>query len=150
VREANENLIAHTMYTIKTNNQNLLNGKPHFFILSKGMNSGKPLTIPCPNCFIFITESDQEKDFYFWLTFGLWKSKSFHQYLRGSVIPFIVLRDLNNCILSGELSAKSDLVSFYKAVETLKFLDLKEKQFLKNLQLIKEARMVLFYRYNRK
>lgn len=135
------------MYTIKTNSPNLKNGKPHFFILNKGMNSGKPLTIPCPNCYIFTAENEKEKEFYFWLIFGLWKSKAFHFYLRGSVIPFIILRDLNKCIQTGELSAQSDLTGFYKAVEALKILDLTEKQYLKNLQLIKEARRALFYRY---
>ena len=25
---------------------------PHFFILNKGLNSGKPLKKPCPNCFV--------------------------------------------------------------------------------------------------
>lgn len=34
--------------------------------------------------------------FYFWLLFGLWKAKHFHQFLTGSVIPFIRLSDLKN------------------------------------------------------
>ena len=42
-----------------------------FFILNKGLNSGKPLLKPCPNCFIITTANEQEKEFLFWLCWGL-------------------------------------------------------------------------------
>jgi len=71
-----------------------------FYILSKGLNSGKPLLTPCPNSFVCICKSQEQKDFYFWLLFGLWKAKYFHQFLTGSVIPFIRLSDLKNEILT--------------------------------------------------
>lgn len=28
--------------------------KPHFYILNKGLNSGKPLIEPCPNCYVYL------------------------------------------------------------------------------------------------
>ena len=53
---------------VRKQNQDLQQGqsisKNHFFILSKGLNAGKPLTEPCPNCFVFHAETEQEKDFY--------------------------------------------------------------------------------------
>jgi hypothetical protein len=71
---------------------------PHFFILCKGNNSGKPLLSPCPNCFVISFQSETEKEQAYWLLFCLWQSKTFYPYLRGSVIPFIILRDMKKCI----------------------------------------------------
>ena len=72
--------------------------KPHFFILNKGNNSGKPLVSPCPNCFVIQFSNENEKEQVYWLLFCLWQSNGFYQYLRGSVIPFIVLWDIKSCI----------------------------------------------------
>ena len=137
-------------FTVKTGRIGLDISKPHFYILSKGMNSGKPLNLPCPNCFVFITETEEDKEFYYWLIFGLWNSKAFHQFLRGSVIPFIIIGELKKCIETGAEEAKANLSKFLEAVKVLKFLDLKEKQFKQNLQLISEAKRAIFYRYKRK
>lgn len=60
-----------------------------FFILNKGMNSGKPLTEPCTNCFTASCSNENEKEFYYWLCWGLWQAKQFEHFLTGSVIPFI-------------------------------------------------------------
>ena len=61
----------------------------HFFILSKGLNAGKPLDTACPNCFVFSCKSEEEKDKYFWICYGLWQSNHFRVHLVGSVIPFL-------------------------------------------------------------
>lgn len=137
-------------YNIKTYRNGFDIKTPHFYILNKGMNSGKPLEIPCANCFAFSCCSESDKDFYFWLLFGLWRTKAFHPFLKGSVIPFITLSDLQKCIQTGSEQANQDLVKYHKNVEALKFLDLKEKQFHKNLQLIEEARKMIFYKYRRR
>jgi hypothetical protein len=60
-----------------------------FFILSKGNNSGKPMHSACPNCFVFACENNADREYYFWLIFGLWKAKLFHRILVGSAIQFI-------------------------------------------------------------
>ena len=134
-------------YSIKTNRRGSEHRKPHFYILNRGMNSGKPLQMPCANCFVFTSDNEQEKEFFYWLIFGLWRSKSFHLYLRGSVIPFIVLRDLYTCIQAGEVEAKANIELFQKNITVLKLLELKEKQFHENLKLIEDARKAIFYRY---
>lgn len=67
-----------------------------FFILSKGLNAGKPLNEPCANCFIATCETENEKEFYFWLCWGLWQAKRFEHLLCGSVIPFIRKKELFN------------------------------------------------------
>lgn len=137
-------------YNIKSNRKGAEHQKPHFYILNKGMNSGKPLQMPCPNSFVFTSETEQEREFYYWLIFGLWRSKSFHQYLRGSVIPFIALRDLYTCIQAGEVEAKANIELFKKNITVLKLLELKEKQFQENLKLIEDVRKAIFYRYRNK
>jgi len=72
--------------------------QPHFFILCKGLNSGKPLSEPCPNCFVCICQSEQEKENLYWILFALWQSRRFHQVLCGSVIPFVRKKELSNLI----------------------------------------------------
>ena len=64
-----------------------------FYVLSKGLNSGKPLEKPCPNCFVITVKNDEEKEFLFWLCWGLWQSKKFHHLHTGSVIPFVRLHE---------------------------------------------------------
>ena len=44
-------------YILKSYNQKEEIRNPHFFILNKGNNSGKPLLAPCPNCFVIIAEN---------------------------------------------------------------------------------------------
>ncbi len=118
-----------------------------FFILNKGMNSGKPLEQPCPNCFTFNAADQAEKDHFFWICFGLWQSKSLHPYLSGSVIPFIHLRDLNQVISQASEKAQASPANFLKTVEALKILDQHEKQYHRNLLLISEAKKAIFSHY---
>ena len=118
-----------------------------FFILNKGMNSGKPLEHPCPNCFTFNASTQEEKDHFFWICFGLWQSRSLHPYLNGSVIPFIHLRDLNQVISQASEKAQASPAKFLKTVEALKILDQHEKQYHRNLLLISEAKKAIFANY---
>lgn len=70
-----------------------------FFILSKGNNAGKPGLSPWSNSFIATTSTQEMKDFYFWLTYGLFKANSFKIYHRGSVIPFINIGEVKSVIM---------------------------------------------------
>ncbi len=78
------------MFQFNNTNEVLSN---QFFILNKGLNSGKPLEKPCPNCFVITVKNDEEKEFLFWLCWGLWQSKKFYYLHTGSVIPFIRLNE---------------------------------------------------------
>ena len=118
-----------------------------FFILSKGMNSGKPLEQPCPNCFTYNATDQTEKDHYYWICFGLWQSRSFHQHLIGSVIPFIRLHELSQVISQASEKAQANPNSFQKTVEALKILDQHEKQYHRNLLLISEAKKAISANY---
>ena len=70
-----------------------------FFILSKGNNAGKPGYTPWTNSFVATAPNAEMKDFYFWLTYGLYKAHGFKILHRGSVIPFINVQETRNLII---------------------------------------------------
>ena len=121
--------------------------KPHFFVLCKGMNSGKPLNLRCPNSFCVICSSDEEKEKLYWISFALWRSKAFHPYLIGSVIPYIRINDFRQLVEDKLKVVESDLGGFAKIIEQLRLIELREKQFLENLKLMEELKMVYVYKY---
>lgn len=67
--------------------------KPHFFILNKGLNSGKPNVTSFTNSFVIIFQNEKDKEDVFWIASSLWKSKFWIPFLRGSVIPFITIQE---------------------------------------------------------
>lgn len=134
-------------FTVKTNSPSADLSKPHFFVLSKGLNSGKPLDQPCANCFIITTKCQKLKDQLYWLCFGLWQTKAFHYYLRGSVIPFITINEFKNALTAAYQESTTDNEKFQKSVTALKTLNAQQEQFYKNIQLIEDAKRVVFYRY---
>ena len=66
---------------------------PHFFILSKGNNSGKPSNTPWTNSFVFISKSEKESKILYWTSYFLFKNKTIFRILRGSVIPFVSIAE---------------------------------------------------------
>ena len=121
--------------------------KPHFFILNKGNNSGKPLTVPCPNCFVIQFQCEEEKEQIYWLIYCLWQSKAFYPFLRGSVIPFVVLRDVKLCLSAALNKVDENPAQFEKAVAALRSLEAIEKQYKQNLLLISQTKRMLFYKF---
>jgi len=134
-------------FSIKSHRSGVVYSMPHFFILNKGNNSGKPLTSPCPNCFVIQFQCEEEKEKIYWLLYSLWQSKAFYPFLRGSVIPFVVLRDVKSCLLDGLNKVNENPVQFEKAVATLRSLEAMEMQYKQNLLLITSAKRMLFYKY---
>lgn len=135
------------IFSLKSYNQKEEIRKPHFFILNKGNNSGKPLLSPCPNCFVIQFQSETEKEQLYWLMYSLWQSKAFYPYLRGSVISFVILRDIKECIADGFEKMETNPEQFQKVVETLRSLEEMEKKFRQNLKLVQDAKQMLFYKY---
>ena len=134
-------------FSIKSYRSGVVYNMPHFFILNKGNNSGKPLSVPCPNCFVIQCKTESEKEQVYWLAYSLWQSKAFYPMLRGSVIPFVVLRDVKSCLLDGLNKANENPAQFEKAVSTLRSLEVLEKNYKQNLLLISNAKRMLFYKY---
>ena len=134
-------------YYLKSYNQKSEIEKPHFFILNKGNNSGKPLLAPCPNCFVIQFQNEIDKEQVYWLMYSLWQSNAFYPFLRGSVIPFVVLRDVKSCLSAALNKVDENPAQFGKAVVALRSLEEMEKKFRQNLKLVQDAKRMLFYKY---
>lgn len=135
-------------FTLKSYNLKEEISNPHFFILCKGNNSGKPLLSPCPNCFSIQFQSESDKEQVYWLLFCLWQSKSFYPYLRGSVIPFIILRDMKKCIQSGLDKSDRHPEQFQNMVATFRSINELEYQIRQKLNTINKAKQLIIYKFN--
>lgn len=118
--------------------------QPHFFVLCKGNNSGKPLSVACPNCFVLLFSNEQEKESLFWLCWGLWQAKAFYPLLIGSVIPFIRIGEFQRFLLkvvSSDANHPQAVQSFTSSMQQLKAL---EHHYKESLLLVAEAKRALF------
>jgi Family of unknown function (DUF6943) len=102
--------------------------QPHFFILNKGLNSGKPLTKPCPNCFVVIATNEEEKNMLFHLSMMLQIGGFYAYYLKGSVIPFITIDDCRNTLKKGLNSSKINDFDFQKHIKAVEIISKKEAE----------------------
>lgn len=131
-------------FTIKTHKMKNTYIENHFFILSKGLNAGKPLDKPCPNCFVLFAKSEEEKNKLYWLCFGLWQGNFFQPFLTGSVIPFIRLDDLKTVVI--EALSKINSCEFEKSISIMQGLQKHQENISKHLELIKQAKKSLMYK----
>lgn len=118
-----------------------------FYALSKGLNSGKPLDRPCPNCFVIFCRNAQDLDVYRSLLFGLWKTKAFHQLLVGSVIPFIRINDFKNFVFEQVSHLKGKEKAFKKDLQRTKILEQQEKRLQEQILLISELKRIYIARH---
>jgi len=118
-----------------------------FYALSKGLNSGKPLDSPCPNCFVISCRNAEELGVYRSLLFGLWQTKSFHQFLIGSVIPYIRIGDFKNFVFEQAIHLQGKEKAFKKDVQNAKVLEQQEKRLYEQLLLISELKRIYIARH---
>jgi hypothetical protein len=118
---------------------------PHFFILSRGMNSGKPLTAPCRNCFIVMCENPDTTDELFWLCYGLWQSKSFHRLIIGSVIPFVRIREIKQFIFDTYDANRSVEENIRKVTQVMQICNDKITLLKKKSALLEQYKMAYFH-----
>jgi hypothetical protein len=78
---------------------------------------------------------------------SLWRIKFWHQFLIGSVIPYIRIHDFSKNLMLKSNEMMQDFEQHKKDVATLKLLEQKEDQFHKNINLINDLRRVILYRY---
>lgn len=69
-------------------------GETVFYIQSHGYNAGRPLKTPIPNCWEVRTQRTSDYE----ILYIVFESKILDSFFRGSVIPFISLRDYRNII----------------------------------------------------
>ena len=137
-------------YIIKSHKVGTNYNKPHFFILNKGMNSGKPQNEAFTNSFVIIFDNKKDCENIFWVAYSLWKSKFWHQHLVGSVISFLRLPDFKKEFFLKSSQLMEEYEAHIKHVEALKLLAQKEKQFHENINLINDMRRVIIHRYSNK
>jgi hypothetical protein len=137
-------------FIIKTHRVGTVYTKPHLFILNKGMNSGKPQKASFTNSFVIILQNEEDLESIFFIAYSLWQTKFWHQYLVGSVIPFLRLPDFKNEFIPKASLMMSEHNEHLKNVAALKLLEQQEKQFHQNINLINDLRKVILYRYCRK
>jgi hypothetical protein len=134
-------------FIIKTHRKDTIYTKPHLFLLNKGMNSGKPQKEPFTNSFVIIFENESDFDTINLTAYALWKTKFWHQFLKGSVIPFLSLQDIRKEFSMKVNQEIKDHEQHVKSVQALKLLEQSEKRFHENLNLINDMRRVILHRY---
>ncbi len=134
-------------FIIKTHRVGTIYTKPHLFILNKGMNSGKPQKEPFTNSFVIIFQNEEDCESVFFIAYSLWQTKFWHQYLVGSVIPFLRLPDFKKEFFPKAKIMMEEHEQHVKHIAALKLLEQKEKQFHENINLINDMRRVILYRY---
>ena len=134
-------------FIIKTHQKDTIYKGNQIFILNKGMNSGKPQKEPFTNSFVIMLPNEEDTETVYWLAYSLWKSKFWHQFLIGSVIPFLRIKDFKKDFDSKVNEMMQEHELHQKQVKALRLLKLQENQFQKNILLINEMRRVILNRY---
>ena len=115
-------------FELKTHKSGRTYSNPHFFILNKGLNSGKPLTNPCPNCFVVTTSTEEAKNTLFHLSMMLQIGGFYAYYLKGSVIAFISIDDCRNTLKNSYSSLFYDAIQLQKHINIVSAINKKEKE----------------------
>jgi hypothetical protein len=137
-------------FIIQTHRKETIYKNPHLFVLNKGLNSGKPQKTEFTNSFVIIFSNDEDLETVYWIAYSLWKSKFWHQFLCGSVIPFLRINDLKHNFSARVNTLLLDHEAHQKDMKALRLLELKEKQFHENINLINDLRRVILHRYCKK
>jgi hypothetical protein len=119
----------------------------HFFILNKGLNSGMPLRHHCPNCFVFLADDKEEREFYFFIFQGLWNLKLFRKYLLGSVIEYIHKDDIADLVEETVNSVNSSNRQFADVEDTLFQIEMAKESIQLQLNSLMELRKTIFHKY---
>jgi hypothetical protein len=136
------------MFTLSTYNTTQFPTYNRFYILNKGQNSGKPSLMPFANSFVCDCASQQEAELVYILCYGLWQSKQFQPFLRGSVIEFITIDDLRTVLKEAfdEALLKPQFVDCVRRVLDIDRLIELRKQENKKLNNLKIALVVQHFR----
>ena len=137
-------------FITKTHRKDTVYTKPHLFVLNKGLNSGKPQKTPFTNSFVIIFQNIEDCENFFFIAYSLWQTKFWHQYLVGSVIPFLRLPDCKKEFNPKATSMMVEHEQHQKNITALKLLEKKEKQYKEDMMLINDIRRAILYRYCRK
>ena len=132
---------------IKTHKSGTAYNQPHFFILNKGLNSGKPFNHYVCNSFVFLADNNEEKEFFYFLLLGLWELRFFRKHLKGSVIEYVRLGDVIDVIDETLNSVNAGNRSFSDVQNTLAQIESHQINLQKQLDYLMQLRKALFYKY---
>ena len=132
-------------YSIVTYNPKNDFSQPHFYILCKGLNSGKPLLKPCPNCFVISCNTQQEKEFLYWVCYSLWQGKAFYHLHTGSVITFIRINEYKAFMKEKFTNAFHQKERHLEGMSKLQQLEALEKRYKQNLLFINDAKRSIMH-----
>jgi hypothetical protein len=124
--------------------------KPHFFILSRGMNAGKPGHTPWRNSFVCYADDPELVQQLYYVFFALWTGKKFHAIIFGTAIPLIRLEETRELIQEhwDKLMQKerpADLFTRAKSLDQLSNLIEVQSQKIKLLGQLKVAKAREFF-----
>ena len=134
------------IYNIKTHVRGTDYKKPHYYILNKGLNSGKPNKEPYTNSFVVLCNSEQELEDLFWISYSLWKCKFWHQFLIGSVIPFIRIGDFKKELTYRVNSIAKNTEKLNENTKIMKLLIEKESELNNKLLKINRIREAMIFK----
>ena len=122
--------------------------EPHtFYILRIGLNAGKPLKVPCANCFRFTCTSPESFEFYYWLAFGLWKGRVYRPYLRGSVIEFVVKQDVVKVLQDAARKVEPQYTFYLQTIQTISRYEKQMLNLLHQARLFNTAKEVMIAQF---
>ena len=128
-------------YQIKTHRVNRGYNQPHFFLLNKGLNSGRPMKEPCPNCFTITTKTEEQRNTLFYLCFSLQIGRYFSIFIKGSVVPFITIDDTRNVLNKALSNYKED--QWQSKVEKLIMITIYENNLKDQLKTIGQLKIAI-------
>jgi hypothetical protein len=132
---------------IKTHKSGTVYNQPHFFILNKGLNSGKPFKHYVCNSFVFLADDENEKEYFYFLLLGLWELRLLRPYLKGSVIEYVRLGDIIDVLEETLNSVNSGNRSFSDAQNSLAQIDALQSNLQLQLSQLMQLRKALFHKY---
>jgi hypothetical protein len=132
---------------IKTHKSGKIYNQPHFFILNKGLNSGKPFKHYVCNSFVFLADNNDERDFYYFTLLGIWELRLMRPHLKGSVIEYVRLGDVIDVLDETLNSINTGNRSFADVQNSLIQIDALQSNLQLQLSHLMQLRKALFYKY---
>ncbi len=115
-------------YLIKTHKPGMTYKGIHFFVLSRGRNTGKVLDAPCPNCWVIHCSDFHEMLRIKTIVSAMHVTKRLHRHLIGSVIEYIRLTDFRK-IRHAYLVLLQDRTDFEDLIRQIDKLSLLVEQY---------------------
>ena len=134
---------------IKTHKSGTAYNQPHFFILNKGQNSGKPFRHYVVNSFVFLADNNEEREFYYFMLLGIWELRLLRPHLKGSVIEYVRLGDVIDVLEETLNAVNTGNRSFSDVQNALAQIEALQSNLQLQLSHLMQLRKSMFYKYFR-